>query len=126
MRTYNKYAKLSNGYYLAMYMTRYRLNRSDTSWIVAICVCETKKKCDYWFRHQDQTLAKQQNVWGMEAIMKALDWLRELEQKIPQGDSVVIYWIDKRRYSAFRYLKRYGYVESTFLSEPCFIWKKLE
>jgi len=124
LRTYRKYEKLSNGYYLAMFITRHKRNNLNSSWIVAICIYETKKMCNYWFRHQDRISSKGKNTWGIEGLKKALHWLRELEQTIKKGDYIVIYWVDDRRYRAFKYLERYGYVEDSYLNKPCFIYKK--
>ena len=124
MKTYRKYGKLSNGHYLAMFITRRKKDNLNFSWIVAACIYETKRMCNYWFRHQERALTKGENTWGMEGLLKALSWLKELEQAIPKGDSIVIYWIDERRYRAFKYLKRYGYIEGIYLNRPCFILEK--
>jgi hypothetical protein len=119
MNIYRRYAMLSRGQCLAMYIKRKHLKNCN-AWIVSICIFPTKKECDYWFRNQDQVVEKRQDSTGFEGIMLAIKWLKELNQKIKKGDKIIIFWTDERRHSAFRYLKRYGFQEGMFFSRPCY------
>lgn len=125
MRTYRKYDQLSSGHCLAMYITRHRRNKQSNSYIVAICIFKTKRECDYWFRHQEEYTVNMDNTWGMEGIIKALQWLKELQKNIQAGESIIIYWLDKQRQRTFKFLQRYGFVEGIYLDWPCYVYKKL-
>ncbi|HHX22935.1 MAG TPA: hypothetical protein GX723_02785 [Thermoanaerobacterales bacterium] len=124
MRTYKKFYRLSNGYYLAIYTTKHKQRMKKTAYIVAVCIFPTKRECNYWFRNQEQVVEKGRNTWGMEGVLKAIRWLKELEKAIDSGESIVIYWVDDRRRRAFKYLERYGYEKSEYLDRPCYMFKK--
>ncbi len=124
LRTHKKFDRLSNGYYLTIYITRHRSCKNNTAYIVAVCIFPSKRECNYWFRHQEQALAKGPNTWGMEGMLKTIQWLKELGKNIRPGESIVIYWVDERRRKAFKFLQRYGYVESVYLDRPCYVFKK--
>lgn len=124
MKTYKKFKRLSSAHYLAMYITRHRSCKNNTAYIAAICIFPTKRECNYWFRHQEQVVSKGPNTWGMEGMLKAIQWLKELEKNIQTGESIVIYWVDERRRRAFKFLQRYGYKESEYLERPCYVLKK--
>jgi hypothetical protein len=124
MKTYKNFKRLSSGHYLALYISPHRSKERSIAYIVAICIFRTKRECNYWFRHQDQILPKSVNSWGMEGILKAVQLLKELQKNIRSGESIVIYWVDERRRRAFKFLQRYGYVESMYLDRACYILKK--
>ncbi|MDD4568870.1 MAG: hypothetical protein PHE70_01895 [Tepidanaerobacteraceae bacterium] len=124
MRTYRKFYRLSNGHYLAMYISRHRSFNNNTAYITAVCIFSSKRECNYWFRHQERLVAKGQNTWGMEGMLKSMQWLKELKKNINPDESIVIYWVDERRRRAFKFLQRYGYVESEYFDRPCYIFKK--
>jgi len=107
-----------------MYITRHKTPLKTNAYIVAICIFPTKRECNYWFRHQEQVIAKRVNTWGMEGMLIALKWLKELENIIRPGESIVIYWVDERRGRAFRFLERYGYKKGVYLDRPCYILNK--
>lgn len=125
MKTYKKFRRLSSGHYLAMYITRHRQRSSNAAYIVAICIFPTKRECNYWFRHQEQIISKGSNTWGMEGMLIAIKWLKELEKIISPGESIVIYWVDERRRQAFKFLERYGYKRGEYLDRPCYIYEKI-
>jgi light-regulated signal transduction histidine kinase (bacteriophytochrome) len=124
MRTRKIFERLSNGHHLAMYITKHRSCKNNIAYIVAVCIFRSKRECNYWFRHQEQVVSKDINTWGMEGMLKAIQWLKELGKNICPRESIVIYWVDERRRRAFKFLQRYGYVESEYLDRPCYILKK--
>ncbi|WP_422444741.1 hypothetical protein [Thermoanaerobacterium sp. DL9XJH110] len=123
MKTFRRYTRITGGHYMAMFIIR-RRSEPNFAWIVSLCIFDSKRECEYWFRHQEQVVTKRHCSCGLEGVRLALLWLKDLERKIKRGDFIVIYWTDERRHRAFSYLKRFGYTEGTFLDRPCLIFRK--
>lgn len=123
MKTIRLFHRLSSGQYLAMYVTRHRQRPKSAAYIIAVCIFPTKRECNYWFRHQEELISKSFNTWGLEGMLKALKWLKQLKHAIGPGESIVIYWVDERRRRAFKFLERYGFKQGEYLGRPCYIFK---
>jgi hypothetical protein len=120
LSVYRRYEVLSSGQCLAMYVKRKRITNGCSAWIVSVCIFPTKRECDYWFRNQDKVVEKSRSSKGIEGLMLAARWLKELKRMIRRGDKIVIFWTDGRRHSAFRYLKRFGFREGVAFDRPCY------
>lgn len=126
MKVFPQYKILSDGSCMAMYITRYRRGFSNFVMIIALCIFENKTRCDEWFKTQDKPQKSSVKSIGLEGVMLAIRWIKKLQEQIQRNDILVIYWTDERRRKAFRYLKRYGFVESVYKKRPCYLYKKVD
>lgn len=123
MKILRRYKVLSNGNCMAMYITRRRRRLFNFAMIVSLCIFENKRECDKWFLNKGNSNSNVKTC-GLEGLVKAVRWLKELIASIGKNDLIIIYWNDERRYRAFKYLKRYGFRESVYLNRPCYLYKK--
>lgn len=115
-----RYENLKSGHCLAMYATRKRLPSRKFGWIIDMCIFKTQKQCDYWQRHQNTLPITQTNEGGLEGLVLVLKWIRELEESLPEGDIILVYWLDRKRKRAFRYLIKLGFKEGNYLGKDCY------
>ena len=94
MRTYKKFYRLSNGYYLAIYTTKHKQRMKKTAYIVAVCISNERVQL---LVQESRTSGRKGRNSRNGGRIKAIRWLKELEKAIDSGESIVIYWVDDRR-----------------------------
>lgn len=126
-KTYARHSVLSNGQHVGMYFTKYPLKEEKNTniWLVGLCIDKSRRKCNDWYRKRQKTnLIRNTGKCGLEGLTQGLKWLKEHQEQMKSGDYISIHWKDEKRYRAYRYLLRLGFVEGNDGRDDCLFWCK--
>lgn len=106
------FEQLPNGLYLNLYFFRERTRTKFDVWNVAIYISRSRKEANKWFNTNSKR--KKELITGdgsITGLRLALNYIVEFSRWLRLYEELVVGWEDERRRSAYRYLKRYGFVD---------------
>ncbi|MED0679691.1 hypothetical protein P4S83_17780 [Aneurinibacillus thermoaerophilus] len=106
------FEKLPNGLYLNLYFFRKRPKTRFAQWHVALYISKTRKEANKWFNNSSKR--KKNPITGdgsLIGLKRALDYILEFSRLIGFYEELIVNWEDERRRSAYRYLKRHGFID---------------
>lgn len=121
--------RTTQGYWVSMYFYKIPFDYYDDfdnhKYINAIGIGlrigESKHHNERWFNFDPKFRGLETTGNGsLENLWTALQLLRKYEMKHPQT-TIVVYADDERRYTAYKWLKRYGYIEYECNGEKCLV-----
>lgn len=102
---------LSNEQHFNLYF--WRKHNADgilTQWQIAFRLSKTRKEANLWFNN-----TKRRDVitgdGSLKGLRRALQYILEVVALLGPSEELIVSWSDQKRASAYRYLKRYGFVE---------------
>jgi hypothetical protein len=102
---------LPNGQHFNLYFWRkHNANGIFTQWQVALRLSKTRKESNLWFNNYKRcdVITGDGSTVGLK---RALQYILEVSKSLGPYEELLVSWSDQKRASAYRYLKRYGFVE---------------
>jgi hypothetical protein len=102
---------LPNGQHFNLYFWRkHNANGIFTQWQVGLILTKSRKEANLWFNN-----IKCRNVitgdGSLTGLQKALHYILEVANSLGPYEELIVSWSDSKRSSAYRYLKRYGFMD---------------
>lgn len=103
---------LPNGLYLNVYFFRKRARDTFDQWNVAVYISRSRKEANKWFNISSKR--RREPITGdgsLVGLRRALQYIVEFSHLIGFHEELIICWSDEKRKSAYRYLKRHGFID---------------
>lgn len=106
---------LPNGQYLNLYFKRKKGHTTGFfQWHVGMYISENRKESNRWYSKKYK--GKKSTIVGdgtIVALRHALHAILEFKDQLGFNEELLIGWEDERRMNAYRWLKRYGFIDYT-------------
>lgn len=103
---------LPNGQLLNLYFYRKRYHGEPTQWHVALYLSRTRKEANLWYSNNSKR--KRNRITGdgsLTGLKEALWYIKEFTKLLGYNEELIVQWEDEKRMSAYRFLKRYGFID---------------
>jgi hypothetical protein len=102
---------LPNGQHFNFYFWRkHNANGIFTQWQVALRLSKSRKEANLWFNNYKRrdVITGDGSIVGLR---RALHYILKVSNHLGQNEELIVSWSDSKRASAYRYLKRYGFMD---------------
>lgn len=117
---------LSNGQHFNMYFKKRKNSEPDGTingiWTVGLHIGKDRKEANKWYDRKKSKSLKQTGECGLEALVKAKDYLLQFANLLSFHSEIQVGWEDEKRRSAYRRLLKYGFIEC----DDCYIIRNPE
>ncbi|KOP81996.1 hypothetical protein AMS60_05565 [Bacillus sp. FJAT-21945] len=102
---------LPNGQHLNIYFQRSR-NGEFNQWGVGLHIGKSRKEANKWYnKHSKNKRARSTGTCGITGLKRALFYILHFRDQMKTYEELIIEWEDDKRMRAYRYLKRYEFVD---------------
>jgi hypothetical protein len=134
---HNVHKTLSNGQHVGMYIRKTKVrglfskhdNCNYEFYNIGLIIGKSRRQCNDWFYSRGKKNRKRikgisTGNCGLEGLRFAFNEIKNLQQSLKKGEFILVGFTDNKRKSAYRYLKRIGFVLLNWGNKDYYYYEK--